>query len=404
MKKPYILLFLLSSLFGITASAQTVTVKVSNNGGEQRHELAELPLADVEKKLTLKAGETFIVRNARGQEVGCQKTYDGKLLIDASVRPHGTAVFTIEKGVPQKPVPYVFGRQYPERIDDFAWENDKAMWRLYGPALQARKERSFGVDIWVKNTPELVLEKRYALALSGQPRIDSLRRLGKYKEADDLEPITSFHFDHGDGLDCYNVGATLGGGVPAIILNGEMIMPYSYKTYRILDNGPLRLTVEFTYCPTDMGSNKGVVEYRIISLDKGSNYTSMTVWYEGLKSGADLAAGFVIHKEDTESIVLEKDYAAYADPTDSQDRQNSQIYVGVIFPNGVEKVEMRPHTGVNGVTGHALGIRHINNNEKYTYLFGSSWSKYDIHTFAEWKLRTEETLHNMKNPMKAEIE
>lgn len=387
-------------MFSCAAFAQTVTIKVSNDDRKQRQEVVEIPLADVEKKLGLQAGETFIVKNAIKQEVDYQKTYDGKLLIDAAVRPCGTAVFTIEKGTPKEMTPYVFGKLYPERKDDFAWENDKAMWRLYGPALQATGEKAYGVDIWVKNTPELVLEKRYSLAAKGQPRINELQRQGKWNEANALEPFTSFHFDHGNGLDCYKVGSTLGGGVPAIIINGEMLMPYCFKTYNILDKGPLRLTVAFDYNPTDMGKNKGVIEHRIISIDKGSNYTAMTVWYEGLKTGADLAAGFVIHPEDSESLILGSDYAVYADPTDNPEKQNSQIFVGVLFPNGVEKVEMRPLTNVKGASGHAIGIRHISNNEKYTYWFGSSWSKYDVRNLDEWKLRSEETLYNLQHPLK----
>ena len=40
------------------------------------------------------------------------------------------------------------GRQYPERLDDVAWENDRAAYRAYGPALQEKGERAFGYDIW----------------------------------------------------------------------------------------------------------------------------------------------------------------------------------------------------------------------------------------------------------------
>ena len=43
------------------------------------------------------------------------------------------------------------GRQYPERLDDVAWENDRAAYRAYGPALQEKGARAFGYDIWTKS-------------------------------------------------------------------------------------------------------------------------------------------------------------------------------------------------------------------------------------------------------------
>lgn len=44
----------------------------------------------------------------------------------------------------------VTGRLYPERADDVAWENEKVGFRIYGPATQAKGERSFGYDIFFK--------------------------------------------------------------------------------------------------------------------------------------------------------------------------------------------------------------------------------------------------------------
>lgn len=402
MKKTIILSFM--SLLCISAMAQKATITVTNDDKTQRQEVVEVSLSDVEKKLGLQSGESFIIKNALNQEVSYQKTFDGKVLLDASVRPCGSALFTVEKGSPREAKVFVTGRQYPERVDDIAWENDRTAYRLYGPALQANKERAFGIDVWVKNTPDLEVEKRYNVELSNHPAIEKLKKEGKDEEAHAMEEATTYHYDHGYGLDCYKVGPTLGCGAPGVIIKDELILPYSYQSYKILDNGPLRFTVELTYCPTDMGNNKGVVEHRILSLDKGSNYNKMTVWYEGLKSGAKVAPGVVVHSEDTESIILGKDYALYADPTDNPSAQNFQIYTGLLFPNGVEKTVMRPIEGAPGAAGHLLGIRSIKNNEKYTYYFGSAWSKNDVRSMAEWKLRSEETLSAILNPLAVVVE
>ena len=311
----------------VSAIADNVTITVTNADGVQRQELAEVPVSDVYAKLGIAKGEPFIVKNALGQQVAYQVTYDGKLLIDASVRPGGTADFTIAPGTPKPMKTVVCGRQYPERVDDIAWENDRTAYRVYGPALQRTGERAFGIDVWVKNTPDLEVEKRYDTELSNHPKIEELKKAGKTAEALEMEQATTYHYDHGYGLDCYKVGPTLGCGAPALMQAGEMVMPYCYKTYKILDNGPLRFTVQLDYNPFDIAGDKNVVEHRIISCDKGSNFNKMTVWYEGLTKPCDMAAGVVLHSEDTKSVVYGKDYVLYADPTDNPTKQNFQIYV-----------------------------------------------------------------------------
>ena len=57
--------------------------------------------------------------------------------------------------------PKVYGRYVPERKDDFAWENEFAAWRMYGPALKAENP-SNGVDLWLKASPELIVDSFYA--------------------------------------------------------------------------------------------------------------------------------------------------------------------------------------------------------------------------------------------------
>ena len=96
-----------------SANADNVTVTVLNSDDVQRQELVEVPVSDVYAKLGIKQGESFIVKNSLGQQVAYQVSYDGKLLIDASVRPRGTADFTIMPGTPKPMKTFVTGRQYP---------------------------------------------------------------------------------------------------------------------------------------------------------------------------------------------------------------------------------------------------------------------------------------------------
>lgn len=80
-------------------------------------------------------------------------------------------------------------------------------------------------------------------------QIAKLKQSGKIQEADSIANAISYHIDHGNGMDCYSVGATLGGGTAALMVDSCIIYPYCYKEYDILDNGPLRFTVRLTYPP-----------------------------------------------------------------------------------------------------------------------------------------------------------
>lgn len=406
------------------AAMQQATIVVSNPTSTLRTELISLSMSEVKAKLgnaTPKKGEAYIVKNKRGQQIGSQITHDGLLLIDASVRPHGSATYYVTIGKPYQQKVWATGALYKIRKDDIAWENDRCAYRVYGPALQRTGERSFGTDVWVKNTPDTVVYERYVKDMNGNIKGDKIdakvRALKKQEkalqtqlkslqaESNEVDILTSFHLDHGNGLDPYRVGATLGLGAPSLMVGKNQVLPYCYKDYRILDNGPLRFTVELTYNPSTVGDMKNVVEHRIISLDKGSNFNKMTVWYDGLNTPTDFATGFPIHEEDTETKTFAKDYVSYADPTDNVEVNNSQVYVGVLFPGGIDHTYYQLFDKKHdGATGHALGLkRGLKNREKYSYYFGAAWSKYDVRSYAEWQIRIKDYLDALKNPLQVEV-
>lgn len=387
-------------------AGKTVTITVTNDENEQRQELVEIDLKTIVDKLALGEDDAFVVRNAFGQQVDYQVTYDGKLLIDVSVRPCGKAQFTVSKGVPEPMKTWVKGKMYPTRKDDIAWENDRGAYRVYGPALQRTGEKSFGTDVWTKNTPEIVVEDRYTADYDGNILKNIYHKKGQGDKWRDEDLHTSFHLDHGNGLDCYSVGSTLGCGTPALMDGNTLIYPYCYKEYEILDNGPLRFTVALTYHPAKVKKDENVVEHRIMSLDKGSNFNKITVWYEGLTKPCDFASGVVIHSEDKESVVLGSNYVHYADPTDNPAKHNFQVYVAALFPYGDVKTKMLKYDTPNkGIEGHALGIlKKLENNQKYTYYAGSAWSKADVRTQREWQVRIDSFLNAIAMPLEVTIE
>ena len=384
--------------------SKSFDVTVTNNTNVQGQQVIELDSKTVYSKLSISGGRQFVVTNALGREVPYQLTYDGKVLIEAWVNPLGAASFKIAKGLPAVPANAVYGRMYPERVDDIAWENDRCAYRCYGPALQKSGEDAYGNDVWVKNTPDLVVEQRYYNEDTYKKPIAELRKAGKKEEAQELEDNISYHFDHGHGLDCYKVGPTLGCGTPALMDGDKILFPYCYKNYQILDNGPLRFTVKLVYNPATIKGDTGVVETRILSLDKGSNFNKMTVSYSGLTSPCQLGAGVVIHTEDTASVKLADNYVAYADPTDNPKGQNFQIYVATLFPKGVNLTKKMMYANpTRGNAGHALGITTYKNGDSYTYYFGSAWSKYDCRTFAEWTERITGFMESIKYPLSVTV-
>ena len=427
------LLMLLAMAGSNYSLAQQATVVVSNPTNAPRTELVEINMSEVKAKLagaTPKKGEAYLVKNKRGQQIGSQITHDGKLLIDASVRPNGSATYYISIGKPYPQKYWTTGALYKIRKDDIAWENDRCAYRIYGPALQRSGERSFGTDIWVKNTPDTIVYDRYIKDMNGNIQGDKIdaqaRALEKQAKAEknkakadklkaqakdlwaksrEVDVTTSFHLDHGNGLDPYRVGATLGLGAPGLMVGKNMVLPYCYKTYKILDNGPLRFTVELAYNPSTVGDQENVVEHRIISLDKGSNFNKMTVWYDGLTHPTDFVTGFPIHEEDTENKTFAKDYVSYADPTDNMEVNQSQVYVGVLFPYGIDNTYYQLFDQKHdGATGHALGIKKgLKDGEKYSYYFGAAWSKYDVRSYAEWQLRIKSYLDDLKTPLAVEL-
>ena len=386
---------------------RAVKLIISNPSDEFRQQVVEVEAKELFSRLGIQGGRQFVILDPARLELPYQLTYDGKVLIDAGVSPHATLTFTAQKGTPKTYPTVCFGQLYPERKDDYAWENDRGAYRVYGPALQRTGERSYGIDVWSKNTPELVVEQRYWTEdVIMMPTVERLRRENR-QYGDSVYRTISYHHDHGRGMDLYRVGATLGCGTPALLLD-DIIYPLCFESYAILDNGPLRTTVQLDYGKTAFG-NDSIKERRIISLDKGSNFCRMTVTFDGLSKPARVASGVALHSEaygnavdKTTDRIIAKDYVAYADPTDNPRVNSCQLFVATLYPdsNVETKVQLfdKPH---DGSEGHLLGIHHnYNNAEPFTYYFGSAWSKYDVRTMQEWQQRIEWTLRSLREPLK----
>lgn len=356
----------LFATIALTGCRQQVGIEVANPIDSGRvEEMVEIPKSAYANFEVFE--KAFKIVDEAGVEVPYQVTHDGSLIFQVTLAARQTARFSVEAGMPTEPKASVFGKVYPQRVDDLTWENDKFIYRAYGPALQASGERAFGYDLWTKNCDELLAEQRY--------------RDGK-------ERGISLHEDHGKGMDVYLVGPTLGGGTAALLDDDdEIAYPYCYDTCEILDNGPLRFTARLTYKPERIGSDTAVVEHRLITLDRGSLLNRTEVSYTGLSTTRNIAAGIVIHDQNPDGYVSDSiaNYIAYADPTDNVNNNNGEIFVAALLTKPMS-VRVVPFDEPKGqAVGHILAINAHAPDDVFTYYWGAAWSKAEIHSFSQWQ-------------------
>ena len=407
MRIKFLLCLLALALGTPLAGRSKVVLSVSNPGNSQRAEVVSFDIRKIWQALDVPEGTPLIVRNAFRQQVASQAGADGSLLIETSVLPRGTAAYTVEVGKPMAYEPFVGGKSYPWRVDDFAWENDKCAYRAYGPALQKTGEQAYGIDIWLKSTPHLDVEKRYESERRGLAEAAALRKQGRAQEADSVLLATTYHRDHGTGLDCYKVGPSLGCGTPAVLLGDSLVLPWCFERYEVKENGPLRFSVELTYPAKQIGKEM-LREHRLISLSKGDYFNRMTVWYEGMKkkSQIDVCGGLVVHTKRTADLTLADDFIAYTDPTDNAARHNFEIYVAVVFPDGINETRLirDPHHERQGIVGNAVGVkRGLTADAAFTYWFGASWHKSGTADQAAWLSQIKRFVSNQRQPLQLSI-
>lgn len=401
-------LFLLATLMN---AADQVTITVSNPIPSARMEMVEVDVAVLQKKL--QTGKDFIVKDADGREIPSQVTHDQKLIFQVGVAGKGKSLYYVQKGTPQKYEVKAKGRLFTERQDEFGWENDCVAYRVYGHG------GAVGYDFFNKSTPELMLDYWYASEQNQEMRSVSqqLRERGYADLADQVYNAFCYHIDHGKGMDCYTVGPTLGGGANALLKeDGSLFMPQCYKTFEILDQGPLRFTVRFTYPEQEFNGEK-VTETRTISLDAGSQFNRVTIAYQGLSKPVKMAAGTVIHQSNPSAYVLsqENGYMGYedlGDPSvynakyrDELAKQMGKIYIGLLFPE--KDIATTYQQRENGIaTGHILGISTYQPNMTYTYYFGSGWDKNPntgFHSLTDWEAHLSHAAISVRNPLKLSV-
>lgn len=369
----------LSIVILASCKVNQTAIEVSNPS-DAAHDKTTVEVAwtDVAAKLpSVDPAKIMVVCAKSGEELAHQVVYNGQptpqmLIFQVTLAPKESAEFLIREGTPKQQPSKTFGRFVPERKDDFAWENDRVAFRMYGPAL-AKENPSNGVDIWMKKTEKLIVDQFYN---------------------DDLKNKKSYHVDHGDGLDCYKVGHALGAGGIAPYINDTLWVGNHYVTQKVLDNGPLRTTFMLTYDNLPAGK-KTLTEEIVISLDAGSQLNKGVVSFGGDFTDIRAAAGIFLH-QDPGNIKSDDaaGYVAFGEiATSDAGIPAGRNYIAVVIPDG-------KMTECINKQGHLLALAPYKKGEKFTYYFGGGWSEWGFATDDAWFDYVAKYAAKLKNPLK----
>ena len=282
----------------------------------------------------------------------------------------------------------VFGRFVPERKDDFAWENEYAAFRMYGPAL-APENPSNGVDLWLKASPELIVDTFY------------------YRETELGLP---YHINYGKGLDCYKVGHTTGCGGLAIIAEDQLWIAGPYSRYEILYQDQERLTFRLEYDSVPVAGHI-LHEQITITAQAGTpmNKAEVVLSYVGSDSLPELqlGGGIFLHdnldrcgyNDETRTLTYCED--ALSDKTAAEmnreyngSTSQGRSYIAVYVPDTAAKRPMVYDNTVVLVAPYQIGTT-------FTYYFGACWSRWSdgrhaYETDMDWEQFIAEVAANIK--------
>lgn len=297
------------------------------------------------KAPSIDTGDFKIVDALTKKEISYQLEYAGKnkiqnLLVQVSIKPKGSIKLLLQSGRHSQFVVKTYGRFVPERKGDFAWENDQIAFRMYGKELEKTpEENAYGMDVWVKRTSRMILNERY--------------QRGEY------------HIDHGDGMDYYHVGFSLGAGNCMPFSSDSIWYSKNYTQWKVLDNGPLRTTFQLSYDAWNV-DGKQVTAIKTISLDAGSQLNKIAVQYSYTDAGnLPLVVGIIKRPEAGVELLNEQTgILAYWEPQHGADGITG---VACIIPAAVKNMQVNKN--------QMLAFSEVKKNEPFVYFAGAVWDR-----------------------------
>lgn len=363
-QKTPVRMFLLSIGMFVAASIQAAHVEVANDLDAPR------PNETVEVKLA--SHGPVVVRDAKGNEILSQMLDDNTVIFQAAFAPKEIRTFSVTPGDSSLPKPAVrtFARFVPERADDFAWENDRIAFRMYGPALQKTEgnKTGSGVDVWCKHVRE--------------PVINSMYKRGHY------------HNDDGKAADNYRAGSNRGCGGDAIWSDGKLWPSRCYVTWKLIAEGPIRTVFELTYAPWD-ANGRQVSEVKRVSLDLGMNLNRFECRYDTGNQPVTVAAGLFIHSP--ASVLTREDNWTSLWEKFSEGDGPGFIPVGLVWPSG-------SGGQFKQAENHALVLVDLKPCQPFVYYAGAGWSKGpDFPDAASWNTYLKAFASRLDSPLRVKI-
>jgi len=348
------------------------TIQITNPSDFSRNEVVSIPVSDLRAFLKKTKESDLRIKDENNKLITIQWIdYNGdkkndELLFFAKLDANATKTYTVVSD-PKNPVPEsklsTYSRLVPERVDDYAWENDKVAFRVYGPkgqkeALEGVKGStlSSGVDIWFKRTDQPVINKWYKGYLT--------------------DPMYYHKDTRGEGYDPYPVGDSRGTGGTGIWIGDELQVSKNFISSKTIAEGPLRTVFELQYFPY---SDFKVKETKIISLDLGSNFSKFESTFESHTPAPNYTVGISLHKNEGETKL--NDRAGYYLHWEKID----DAFVGegiVVNPNIVQK--SFAHRTETPDQSNLLVL--TTPQKKLTYYAGFAWEKSgQIKTKDDWE-------------------
>nr|WP_314857475.1 DUF4861 family protein [uncultured Undibacterium sp.] len=295
-----------------------------------------------------------------------------------------TADFTIEKIDTVAPVfeTKAFSRQVPERLDDFAWENDKIAHRTYGLALAAPAPAGVtkevlvtsGIDIWFKRVPYPVVDRWYN------------------------KGHDHYHKDEGEGLDMYNVGKSRGCGGTGIWDGKQLYTSINYEKWKILANGPVRTVFELSYQSWD-AAGVAITETKRFTVDAGHYLDKIESTFQYTGSAA-LTAAVGLNKTPSDkgqepTISVEKNLKSTSLSQWIQQSTKGAFGTAIILPTANDYAEDN--------LNHLI-LAPVNSGKTMTYYAGAIWERWgDIKTKEEWDAYLSKMAARYRDPIRVSL-
>ncbi len=344
------LLLLVSVLPCAFGKEKALRVSVENPSSFARlNETIEVPLAEVFHALGT-ADTSRLTVSEVGEKAALVSQVDGTMLLFQTTLPaQRTKEFVIKTGhkMATAPASLVDGRYVLPR-EDYAWENDRIAFRMYGPALAA--EVNNGIDVWTKRVNSLIVKKWYKESEGSAPGKDT------------------YHQDRGEGADFFEVGKSLGAGGSGLWYGGTLHQPGVFVSQRTLVNGPIRVKFELTYTWVLDGTDT-LTERKVISLDAGQYLNKVEDRFEGHLAADTLVIACGLVKRANTQLVKDPDrnWIALWGLTNA-DTVNGSLGTGVVLAQG-------PFAQFTEDATQFLVLTRAQPGTPFTYYAGAGWTR-----------------------------